>query len=366
MNKDSETVATQKLLEVIRGAPFSGNHFLSGPSEAVQEGSSTLSGTQQVLLSPPEPPRCRFRARVRVGLDIGHSMVKMVKVELTSRNVRLLQVGLAPVRSSSPENSERAQAASALLNAVKGSPVVTSLGDANTLVRQISFPKMPPRQLVQAMEFEARKHLPYDPAKMLLRHQVVAQDRKNSTCQVLLVAVARDALREHQALLKRLGLEPHAIEAAPLALANVSLLAAGDSEETVVVVDIGFSGTLISIQRKDGMFFSRYIPLSLGTKGQGAPDLKGSKLEDLVVETRRSLAYYDNVTGKMGFSKVMLAGGGAMLQEVGSILQEKLGLPVEPLNPLARIHRDKGPHSQDWVAQTSPLWAQALGLTLGH
>ncbi len=84
------------------------------------------------------------------------------------------------------------------------------------------------------------------------------------------------------------------------------------------------------------------------------------------METRRSLAYYDNVTGRMGFSRVMLGGGGAMLQGLSSILQDELGLPVEPLNPLARIHCDRDTLSQDWVAETAPLWAQALGLTLGH
>lgn len=366
MNKEPETVATQKLLEVIRGAPVSGNRSLSDSPASVQGNFNTFLGREDVLLSPLQPPRSRFQAKVRVGLDIGHSVVKMVKVERTSRSIRLLQVGLARVKSSGGGNSERAEAASALLRDVKGSPVVTSLGDADTLVRQISFPRMPPRQLAQAMEFEARKHLPYDPAKMVLRYQVLAEDRKNSTCQVLLVAVVREALREHQALLKRLGLEPHAIEAAPLALANVSLLAAGEPEETTVVMDIGSSGTLISIYRKEGILFSRYTALSLGMGEQEAPDWQKSNLEELVLEMRRSLAYYDNITGRMGFSKVMLAGGGAMLREVGSLLEEKLGLSVEPLNPLAGIHWEKGALSQDWVAQTAPLWAQALGLTLAH
>lgn len=366
MSKDSETVATQKLLELIRGAPVSGDRSVTGSPGSTQEGPSAPLGREDALLSPLQAPRSRFRAIVRVGLDIGHSMVKMVKVERTPRSLHLLQVGLARVKSSGGENSQRAEAAAFLLRDVKGSPVVTSLADADILVRQISFPRMPPRQLAQAMEFEARKHMPYEPARMVLRHQVLAEDKKNSTCQVLLVAVPREALRDHQALLKRLGLEPHAIEVAPLALANASLLAAGESEQTTVVMDMGSSGTLISILRKGGMFFSRYMPCSLGL-GQGeAQDLKESNLEELVLETRRSLAYYDNVTGRMGFSRVMLAGGGGMLREVGSILQEKLGLPVEPLNPLAGIHWEKTDNSQDWVAQTAPLWAQALGLTLAH
>lgn len=366
MSKDSETVATQKLLEVIRGGPVSGNPPSPPIPEPAQAKSFSFLGTEDVLLSPSQAPRSRFRTRVKVGLDIGHSMVKMVKVEQTPRSLRLLQVGLARVKSSSAGNPQRVEAAAALLGNVKGTPVVTSLGDADTLVRQISFPRMPPRQLAQAMEFEARKHMPYDPSRMVLRHQILAEDRRNSTCQVLLVAVGKEALREHQAMLHRLGLEPYAIEAAPLALANVSLLAGGDSEETMVVMDVGSSGTLISIHRKEGMFFSRYIPFGLDTGEGEFQKLEGSNLEGLVMETRRSLAYYDNVTGRMGFSRVMMGGGGAMLKDVASILQEKLHLPVEPLNPLAWIHWDRDTLSQDWVAETAPLWAQALGLTLGH
>ncbi|MEJ5377833.1 MAG: pilus assembly protein PilM [bacterium] len=368
MRKDPEPLATQRLLEVIRGKPVSPYNSAQGqsPPESMQEQGSGVLEPGEVLLSSLEPSRSKFRTGIRVGLDIGRSLVKMVRLERTPRSVRLLQVGMACVKSSSGDSSERVEAAAALLKDLKGSPVVTCLGDADTLVRQISFPRMPPRQLAQAMEFEARKHMPYDPGKMLLRHQVLSEDKKNSTFQILLVAVAREALREHQALLKRLGLEPHAIEVAPLALANASLLASQQPQETKVVMDMGTCETLITVHRNEGMFFSRYIPLSLGPQGREDQKIEEASLEELLVEIRRSLAYYDNVTGRMGFSRVMLAGGGAMVPGVGPLLQEKLGLPVEPLNPMPGLHWQQAGSSQHWVVQSAPLWALALGSTLGH
>jgi type IV pilus assembly protein PilM len=368
LSRDTETMATQRLLDVIRGSPVSGNKALN--SSAVpgssQQGPPGVQSPSDVLLSRCQAPRSRFMGRVRVGLDIGHSLVKMVKVERTARGLRLLQVGLARVKADGGDPSSRVEAASALLGDVKGNPVVTSLGDPDTLVRQISFPRMPLRELAHAMEFEARKHMPYDPGRMVLRHQVLSEDRNSGTCQVLLVAVAREALREHQAMLRRLGLEPHAIEVAPLALANVSILATAEQEETTVVMDMGSSATVISIHRKEGIFFCRYLPFTLETRDEDGEVEGGSALEDLVVETRRSLAYYDNVTGRMGFSRVLIGGGGAILEGIASTLEQKLGLPVELLNPMEALQWDQAQPSEQWVARTAPLWAQALGLTLGH
>ena len=363
MSGDKDQVATQKLLDLIRGR---------GGQDPIEE-RPAIQGElpwdeRRVLLSKELRPRSRFRARVRIGLDLGTKTVKMVKVERTGKGFRLLQVGIAPVSHEvsmvSGVKQARIEAAKTLLSSWKKEHVVTCLGDSSTLIRQISFPRMSPKELDRALAFEARRHMPYDPAKMILRHQVLSEDKKTGTCQVLLVATGRDSLREHRNVLEKLGIEPDAIDVTPLALANASLLGFGSREETLVVVDLGATGTVVVVHRIQGLFFSRHLPFAVADVAEQGDAEENEKIGELAIELRRSLAYYDNVTGRMGFSRILAAGGGAMRKEVLSALEKELGLGVEVMDPCDQLEMDPELAKEEWIRETSPLWVQAMGLAM--
>ena len=363
MSGDKEQVATQKLLDLIRGR--SGQEPI-GERPAAQGTSSWDEG--KVILSKEIRHRSKLGGRVRIGLDLGTKTVKMVKMERTGRGFRLLQVGIAPVSHEvsmvSGAQQARIEAAKALLSSWKKEPVVTCLGDSSTLIRQISFPRMPPKELERALAFEARRHMPYDPARMILRHQVLSEDKRTGTCEVLLVATGRDSLREHRNVLEKLGVEPNAIDVTPLALANASLLGSGSREETIVVVDLSATGAVVVVHRVHGLFFSRHLPFAVADVAEQGGAEEKEKIGELAVELRRSLAYYDNVTGRMGFSRILAAGGGAMRKEVLSALERELGLEVEVMDPCDQLEVDPELAEEGWIRETSPLWVQAMGLAM--
>jgi type IV pilus assembly protein PilM len=85
-------------------------------------------------------------------------------------------------------------------------------------------------------------------------------------------------------------------------------------------------------------------------------------MEELLSEIRRSLAYYDYYTGRLGFSRVFVTGGGALLPGLLQSLEENLQLQVEVLDPFRGIHWDEASFPQGWVERLRPLWAGAVGL----
>jgi type IV pilus assembly protein PilM len=398
VKEKDEVLATQKLLDTIRGEGH------QGPSEFAVESTTPLtdhaawpSAREKVILTRPLRSRSILPGRVKAGLDIGTRRVKLVRLERGAKGFRLLQLGLAELdpEGDSPEGQLKAQmdAARALLRDVNlhREPVVTCLCDPGIIIRQIMLPYMPLKDLERAIPFEARKHIPYDPTRVTIHHQIVSGGRKDRINQVLLVAVPHEALQRHRELLRALSLEPYAIEVGPLVLANAYLLTQRNPLETIVLLDLGSSGTLIDIRREEGIFFCRHLPISgdrftkeiqsrmalsfeeaEGVKhGEISSDDPGYKdvqealrpvMESLLMEIRRSLAYYDNVTGRMGFSRLLLTGGGALLPGLSGFLEEELELSVEVMDPLAGIDWDDAHYARGWIEKTRPMWTLGVGL----
>jgi type IV pilus assembly protein PilM len=400
VKKNDGGLATQRLLEVIRGR----GGMDGAPADTSQIPDAVVSPTPAVVPTADGPFLTRARksksllpGRVKVGLDVGHHWVKMVRLERTARSIRLLQMGMAEVvpRDPSPEARLDAQvdAARGLLRDVqpRRDLLVTSLSDTGIIIRQATLPRMPAKDLAQAIPFEARKHVPYESSQVVLRHQVVGEDPKTATCQVLVVAVPRAAFQRHESLLKRLGVQPYAIEVGALAVANAYLAVTRGNPDCVAIVDLGATRTVIDIQRDGGIFFCRQLPISgetftqeiqrafgvpyesaervkRGKSGPGDPDIQAvmeavrPAVDGLLMEVRRSLAYYDNMAGRRGFSRILLTGGGALLPGLGAYLQENLGLPVELMNPLAGLQWDPGDLGGGWIERALPFLGVAVGL----
>ena len=69
-------------------------------------------------------------------------------------------------------------------------------------------------------------------------------------------------------------------------------------------------------------------------------------INELINEVRRSLVYYDNQTGKKGFSHLVLTGGGCLLNGMPEVFGSELGLEVEFLEPFKRLHVDEAGHPE--------------------
>ena len=86
--------------------------------------------------------------------------------------------------------------------------------------------------------------------------------------------------------------------------------------------------------------------------------------ENLADELRRSLDYYMSQEQSMPVSKLLLSGGGAMMPNLGSYLQQIFPFPVELGDPLKRISENHTGLEDDELNALAPRLAIAIGLAL--
>jgi type IV pilus assembly protein PilM len=304
------------------------------------------------------------QAKSVIGLDIGSYSVKLVHLSRRGGGFHLL----AGVEEEffDPGGADPGKVVEAIrevfrragLKPGRGPEVVTSVGGSETAIKQVEFPPLTEAELRSSVKWQAKKYLPFGAESAVLEYQILGKDKKSKSMSVLLAAVTKTHLDEHQQLLEKTGIEPTIVDLDPLAMMN-AFLATQDlvEDKAVMVLDLGASKTTLNMFSLNGLFFTRETPLSghrLTSELQGKLNLKyeeaekikregdsGGKLLDilkeplkqLTYEIRRSLSYYENRTGGKDFHKLYLAGGGSRLPNFASHLQSTLGVSVEELNP---------------------------------
>ena len=88
--------------------------------------------------------------------------------------------------------------------------------------------------------------------------------------------------------------------------------------------------------------------------------LLGQVADELAVEIRRSIDYYQSQDYAAVIDRVIVSGRGAQLKNLDAFLGETLGLRVEAGDPLAKV----GGAPSEEIADMSPRLAVAVGLAV--
>ena len=312
----------------------------------------------------------------RIGLDIGSHSIKAVELKGTSLSAVLIGDRLEPEKIKEYLKEIKIQKAR----------VFTAVGDSSIVIKQVSLPLSAKKKLDTVMEWEAPRHIPYPAEDVLINWQHLYTDHEQSKLRVLLVAVKKELKEGHLALLSSLGVEPRAVDIAPLALMNsFSFTNPLQDEETIVMVDIGAKSANLNILKEKDLYFTRYIPLggerltrviqeNMGIDHYQAEELKRNAdssvfnlleplLSAFVQDLRKSLAYFDSKSGRKGFSKIILSGGGSGLRYLPQYLTEELGINAELFNPFLNL-KGAEDFSKSDLGKISPQFALAFGLAL--
>jgi len=322
--------------------------------------------------------------QVVTGLDIGTTSVKVVRLAHSGSSTKLQGVAMAEIRE--PDGSEDGQEsgrerivdairqalAAAGASGSKRSPVVTAIGGPQVSIKHVPFPRMSEQDLADSVRWEAKKHLPFDVSNAVLAVQILERtDREDDEAmQVLLTAVESSYVDEHISLIIDAGLEPDVVDLAPLALMNEVAEEGLVNGRAVAVVEMGRTMTHLSVYAKDSLFFSRAVPMPASSPGSDdRTDSKGDApgngsppawLSHVLRETRFSLTYYNNETGKHGIEAVYLAGGHALEEGIADAFRETLGIPTETLNPLEHVASE--PLQIEELSRQGARFALAMGL----
>ena len=346
--------------------------------------------------------RAGLRSRPWAGLDLGSYSVKLL-CPAPSAPGRFLtaEAHLRGAESDKPLPSD--DVAQAILDCFaqigmshRGMRGITvGISGIDVIVKQISLPLLDEAEVGQALRFEARKHLPFDPQTMTIDFQILGRYPSEKRLDILLAAVSNERMQRLMEPLKRLDVEPDVVDAAPLALTNSLAHLIDGKREACFLLDIGHRSSHLMLYQKGEPYFTRrlefggrsitqaiaraiQIPfeeaeewkLAAGSDEPGIRvDWKSRELDaaaealrlELVEELLRSFAFYRTIGRLPDPVRLWISGGSARLPGLSIRLADLLGSPVALFNPLDARTATEGP-----VAPTTagPQFAQAYGLSL--
>ncbi|MDP3730827.1 MAG: type IV pilus assembly protein PilM, partial [Candidatus Omnitrophota bacterium] len=334
----------------------------------------------------------KFQSKIknRVGLDIGSSFVKMVEIASSGENLSLVCLGMKKASSSIREPLiEAIRSLSGEIN-VTAKEAVISVSGPHVIVRFVAMPKMRDDELKGAIKFEAEKHIPFPINDCIVDHQILRKNDKEGKLEILLVAAKKDFIMNKVSIVEESGFSVNAVNVDTFAFANAFLKnpSRASAGKTAALLNIGSSFTNVGIVR-DGVIcfardiviggddFSQAISKALGIDVKAAEDLKLSpkdRLKDvtactknimnnLLDDTRLSLSYYENQSGK-SVDEICISGGSSSLPGLETLFQEAFESKPVLWDPFDSLDKSRGGFDTSLVEKMKGCFAVAVGLAL--
>lgn len=326
------------------------------------------------------------KERISVGLDIGTSTVKMVKLKLTKETMELCDFNLEPT----PLDLEPVLKRLAESGDVKN--ITISVCGSAVIIRYVNFPKMNDIELKQALKFEAQKHIPFPLTEVNLDAYILKPDLVDNKMLVLLVAAKKELITQRLKSFETAGLNVNIIDIDSLALINAfNFNYSGNDNlknKTIALLNIGASFSNLNILESGiphlsrdihiaGNNFTQRLQEALGLDFKSAEELKlnpdkarqksvnlavESVLSNLAAELRTSFDYYESQSAS-NVEKIFLSGGGAKFLGLKEMLTNLLGIEVEYWNPVRQINLSSN-IDQEKINSLSNQLAVAIGLAM--
>ncbi|MFY9235489.1 MAG: type IV pilus assembly protein PilM [Fimbriimonadaceae bacterium] len=357
--------------------------------------------------------RLSFRKESFVGLDLGHHTIKAAQVERFGGQWKVTRFGTIAtppdsIRDGVVVDVEAAgEAIKQLLREthITASTANIAVSGGTVVVRVVRIPKMPEATLRKSIKYEASRYVPSSVEDSYIEFEIVGEAGEGQM-DVLIVASPKELVESRIRACKHAGLHVEVVDVEAFA-AYRSLIEADPDEpwatKTIAVVDIGDSGTNMSVVKSGVFSMTRTIPqgghmftealrsyfkLSDEDAEQGKSQLDVTELimdgppkenpplrviqphlDDLIREIRRSLNYYQSQqtdgSKEKGVSYVLLSGGGAKMHGLADYVGHKLALETRSAgvfdSPIFVNAANDNEHGVD-IAVASGLAMRSAGL----
>jgi type IV pilus assembly protein PilM len=301
------------------------------------------------------------KEKFSVGLDIGVSRVKAVKLKLIKDSqAELCAFDIEPAQLDLGEVLKR------ILEPHSEFPVNISVSGQQSIIRYVNFPRMNASELRQALKFEAQKHIPFSVSEVNLDGFILKDDLPDNKMLVLIAAAKKELISQRIKLVEGLGYRANSIDIDSVALVNafnfnygtqdneesktIALLNIGAAMTNLNILDVGIprlsrdmhiAGNAFTQKIADifGLDFAEAEKLKLAPEEDKLNKIKAgveSALANLAGEVRTSFDYYES-QGTSSVSKIYLSGGGAKFPGVKDMLAHFLNIEVECWDPVKKV-----------------------------
>ncbi len=340
-----------------------------------------------------------------VGVDIGSSSVKVVELRRERGAAALVTYGELQLGPYAHTDIGRATnlgpgvLAEALMDILREANVQSraaafGISYAASFLTVITLPTREGGEIASMVPIEARKYVPVPISEVTLDWFVIPEARgaersggQPPTTRVLLAAIHNEALAKYRAVAKGAALATGFTEMEVFSTIRSSVL---EEDGTVAIVDFGAATTKLYVvaggivQRTHSMpVGSQDMTLSLAqaltltvavaeelkrqtglVEGGNDPRIRQSldfALSRILSETHRVMRAYEGAA-RAKITKVILAGGGALLRELPAYATASLGRTAVLADPFAKVEYPA--FLEETLKEAGPSFAVALGVAL--
>ncbi len=336
--------------------------------------------------------------RKHVGIDIGSSSVKLASLEPGPGKYKLVAIGDWPI----PENLTGAEkdvaVTEGLKQLVKEAKVSTklaaiSLPESQVYSRVIEMPYLPEPELTAAIRWQAEQYIPVPLAEVVHKHVVLRTEGMGgpgAKMEILLVAAPMTLVNSYMNVVSKAGLEVIAVETELFSVVRSTVEGQVGAPPTLVV-DFGADGASMGVVADDQIALvqpssfgsralTRAIAKELNLQVNQAEEYKKSYgldegklegkvsttirpiIESFVGEIKKVLAFYATKAGAEGVRRILLTGGGSLLEGLVPYLTETVGVEVLVGNPFWQVELTEA--QAKLIGGNGAIFATSTGLAL--
>ena len=346
-------------------------------------------------------------AKGHIGLDIGSTAVRAAEVVLGGDQASLVRAAQVPLPSGAVQSGE-VRDVEAVAQAVrelwgrggfKTRQATMGVGNQRVVVREITVPALPPKEMKQSLPFQVQDLIPIPVDDAVLDYDVLEEIEQEGArmMRLLVVAAQRQMINQMVDCAVRAKVEPVGVDLVPFALIrSVGQDEGLGLEESDLggeaIVDVGADVTNICVHERGVARFVRILPsggrdvtvamatslgipeedaeaLKRGQPVEGAPPamevegIRRTRVANLVDEIRSSLDFYRAQTPGAEVSRVLVTGGGSKLPGLVELLDERVDAQVGRGHAFAKV-AVRLDMDEETMADAEPLLAVSLGLAL--
>ncbi len=254
---ENEIRSTEKLLELIRSPNAKPSH----------PNSANIAENHSKPIIRPWISSLSFQKKVTIGVDIGHTHIKLAKVLRSDKNLELLDYLDIPFSASISIKDAKIlktlkSALDQFCDGISGYEIWGAIQSANVETHCIRIPKLPRKQIPNAIFWTFTKKTSFDKNLEILDYEILGDISESGVkkSQVLVFKAPRDEINTFRFAFQKIGYPLKGISIAPFAIQNLfrTKIIAYTQEDTCCLF-IGRDWSRIAIYSQGNLVLSRGI-----------------------------------------------------------------------------------------------------------
>ncbi len=259
-------------------------------------------------------------------------VIRAREVQLSVPDGRTLKTVRAPINGDGEEAIAQAIRQAMATGGVKTKRMAVSIAHTDVLIRSFTIPVIPKSEWETAVQFEARKYIPFKPESLAWDYHVLpASDAQAKRLEVVFAGIARETFTKLQAACAAAGIQPVLIEPMSVSLARLAAeRSQGSTKRFSCLVDIEAEGAHILIARGGLPFLSRDVNFANGSESAEASNEPAAdrRVQRLLSELHVSISFFSREYPAAAIGQIWLFGDEALISTWSQTLAGQMSCPV--------------------------------------